>query len=166
VAPSPSFRGLSAHPQATAFGLGVVLLAIMAAGISSLFLFTRTAFILAWAIIAAITGGVGLISLVLGNIRRASLIREISTDAEENAKYLENHPDADAATQQKFFDRMAEYKEALLEVGAHEQVSQVSRLIVKEGGQPPPGVIRDYSHVRHPESKAPGERPPSGSKDS
>jgi hypothetical protein len=134
----------------------------MAAGISSLFLFTRTAFVLAWAIIAVIISGVGLIFLVLGNIRRVSLIQEISTDAKENAEYLETHPDD--ATKQVFLDTMAEYKKALLEVGAHAQVSEVSRLIVEKGGQPPPGVRRDYSNVRGP--KDVGGTPPSGSKDS
>jgi hypothetical protein len=144
---SSSLRSLSAHPQATAYGLGVVLLAIMAAGISSLFLFTRTAFVLAWAIIAVIISGVGLIFLVLGNIRRASLIQEINTDVKEEAEYLEKHPDA--ATQQAFVETMAEYKKALLDVGAPAQASQVSQLIVEKGGRPP-GVKRDYNHVRGP----------------
>lgn len=160
---SSSSRSLSAHPGATAFGLGVVLLAIMAAGISSLFLFTHTAFVLAWAIIAVIISGVGLIFLVLGNIKRVSLINEISTDAEENAEYLENHRDVN--TQRAFFDTMAEYKEALREVGALAQASQISDLIVKKGGQPPPGVERDYSNVRGPVPKDPGGPSPSGSKE-
>ena len=69
------------RPPATSFVLGIILIAIIGAGISSLFLFTHNVGLLASAIIAIVIGSAGLFSLVWGNIKRVRLIRDLSVYA-------------------------------------------------------------------------------------
>lgn len=126
----------AARPRATSFVLGIVLIAIIGAAISSLFLFTHSVGLFASALIAIAVGLAGLFSLAWGNIERARLIYDFSASAAEKRAYLEKNV-ADPAERDRILSELHDYEAALSEVSAYKEASQISRTIADVGGLPP-----------------------------
>lgn len=120
------------RPRATSFALGIVLISIIGAAISSLFLFAHSVGLLVSAVIAIATGLAGLLSLVLGNAQRVNLIHDLSATAAERRAYLENN----SGEHDEILKELHDYEAALFEVSAYEQARQISRYIEDKGGLP------------------------------
>jgi hypothetical protein len=118
------------RPRATSFVLGIMLIAIIGAAISSLLLFTHSVGLLASAIIAIAVGLVGLFYLVWGNIQRARLIYDSSAAVAEMEAYLKENP----SKREEILRELHDYEAALLEVSAYELALQISRFIADKGG--------------------------------
>jgi hypothetical protein len=139
-----------ARPHATAYVLGVLLIAIIGSATAMLFVipsknlvFRRadgTTFVVThaniWlAAIGLAFGLIGLIFLVSGNTRRLRLIYEFTGSAAELTAVLARRRDFGEDDNRRH--QLADYKNALLKLGAYEQALQVSRWIALSGGRLP-----------------------------
>lgn len=151
---TPKLLGLDippARPQATAFILGALLIAIIGGAVAMLFLVRHSQFMFRLssigvnsnfslsgstvaAAIGVIFGLLGLKCLVSGNAKRLRLIYEFTTSAYELTASLvkggEEQPDRYDA-----IENLSDYECALLRLGAYDQALQVSRWIVLSGGR-------------------------------
>jgi hypothetical protein len=138
-----------ARPRATAYALGVLLIAIIGSAIAILFVipsrdlvFRRvdgTTFVVTHANIWLATIGlafglIALIFLVSGNTRRLRLIYEFTASAAELTAELAQEEFGEEDYNQKRED-LRNYKNALLKLGAYEQALQVSRWITLSDGR-------------------------------
>ena len=137
-----------ARPRATAYLLGVLLIAIIGSAIAILFVIPSrhlvirrvdgTTFVVPhiniWlAAIGLALGLVALIFLVSGNTRRLRLIYEFTASAAELTADLARE-EFGGNYDQKLED-LSNYKNALLKLGAYEQALQVSRWITQSDGR-------------------------------
>lgn len=133
------------RPPMTSFVLGIVLIAIIGAAISSLFLFTHSVGLLASAFIAIVIGLAGLFSLVWGNIQRVRLIRDLGASAAKKEACLKNN----SGDRAEILKELRDYEEALRDVRADKQASQITQFVWDEVSKPP-------SHARNDDSDEPG----------
>jgi len=151
--PSPELQLLSippARPRATAYVLGIALIAIVGVASTVAFLVPprgpshfNVAASTAVAVIGAIAGLVGLIFLFSGNIRRLRLIYEFTTSAAEltATQYQPEHLE-DSGGREWVIKVLGDYENALLRLGAYEHAVQVSEWISQMGGRVPPNPRR------------------------
>ena len=152
--PSPELQLLSippARPRATAYVLGIALIAIVAVAATVAFLVSPSKLVFgpshfkvaastAVAVIGVVAGLVGLIFLFSGNIRRLRLIYEFTASAAElttaeTESRLEDSEDSNR--RERVIAHMADYEGALLRLGAYEHALQVSEWISQMGGRVP-----------------------------
>jgi len=133
-----------ARPQATAFILGVLLIALTGGAVVMLFLVRHSKFIFQFsnfgvpgstvaAAIGVIFGLLGLKSLVSGNACRLRLIYKFTTSAYELTASLAKGEER--LNRLHAIENLSDYENALLRLGAYEQALQVSRWIVFSGGR-------------------------------
>jgi hypothetical protein len=154
-----------ARPRATAYVLGVLLIAIIGIATATLFLIPsknlvikpgnhQPSFVVThasiWLGAIGLTFGlIGLISLIYGNTRRLRLIYEFTASAAEltvvlirmRAERRDLDDDEDLRKRRhQYMNRLNDYKDALLKLGAYEHAMQVSRWIAQSGGRLPYGL--------------------------
>jgi hypothetical protein len=158
--PSPELQLLSippARPRATAFVLGIALIAIVGVASTVAFLVPPSKLVFgpshfkvaastAVAVIGVVAGLVGLIFLFSGNIRRLRLIYEFSVSAAELTATVteEGKFQADFDHREQVKEWLGDYEKALLRLGAYEQALQVSEWIYRMGGRIPHNLRRYF----------------------
>jgi hypothetical protein len=147
----PELDILPARPQATAFILGAVLIAITGGAVAMLFLVRHSKVMFSLSRIGAhsnfsipgstiaaaigiIFGLLGLKCLVSGNALRLRLIYGFTTSAYELTASLVKR-EVNPNLRLKVIEDLSDYECALLRLGAYDQALQVSRWIVLCGGR-------------------------------
>ena len=133
------------RPPTTSFVLGIVLIAIIGAAISSLFLFTiASAFSPPHSLQLSLVWR-GSFPLVWGNIQRVRLIRDLGASAAKKEACLKNN----SGDRAEILKELRDYEEALRDVRADKQASQITQFVWDEVSKPP-------SHARNDDSDEPG----------